>query len=77
MIVGSVAQLADVQATAHGKSVTLCISLIARRALDRAGTRHWRRGADTQVTARVLLHSIGFSASISQRCADPSTSITA
>eukprot|EP00878_Enallax_costatus_P012861 GHUV01013429.1.p1 GENE.GHUV01013429.1~~GHUV01013429.1.p1 ORF type:complete len:332 (+),score=94.38 GHUV01013429.1:445-1440(+) len=48
MIVGSVAQLADVQATAHGKSVTLCISLIARRALDRAGTRHWRRGADTQ-----------------------------
>lgn len=25
------------------------MTLIARRALDRAGTRHWRRGTDTQV----------------------------
>lgn len=27
----------------------LSLTLLARRSLDRAGTRHWRRGADTQV----------------------------
>lgn len=47
MIVGSVGQLADVPAAAHGKAVSLTLTLIARRSADRAGTRHWRRGADT------------------------------
>ena len=32
------------------RSVELDITLIARRSIDRSGTRHWRRGADSQVT---------------------------
>jgi hypothetical protein len=34
------------------RSVKLDITLIARRSADRSGTRHWRRGADTQVRPR-------------------------
>ncbi len=49
MINGSVGQLAGIEACAHGRSVVLDISLIARRSADRSGTRHWRRGADLQV----------------------------
>jgi hypothetical protein len=56
MIVGSVGQLADVPAAAHGKAVSLTLTLLARRSADRAGTRHWRRGADTTVSAAATLH---------------------
>lgn len=33
-------------AAPDARTVTLDVSLIARRSADRAGTRHWRRGAD-------------------------------
>ncbi|KAF6258005.1 SacI homology domain-containing protein [Scenedesmus sp. NREL 46B-D3] len=51
MIVGSIGQLADVPAAAHGKAVALTLTLLARRSADRAGTRHWRRGTDTSGAA--------------------------
>jgi len=57
MILGSVGQITGVEATAHGRSVELDVSLIARRSVDRAGTRHWRRGADNQGAAANLVET--------------------
>eukprot|EP00877_Chromochloris_zofingiensis_P011352 jgi/Chrzof1/6470/Cz18g12080.t1 len=51
LILGSVGQWSDIDATAHGKSVKMDITLIARKSVDRSGTRHWRRGADTSGAA--------------------------
>ncbi|GBF98164.1 hypothetical protein Rsub_10576 [Raphidocelis subcapitata] len=57
MILGSVGQLTGVEAKAHGRSVDLNITLIARRSIDRSGTRHWRRGADAQGAAANLVET--------------------
>ncbi|KAI8468529.1 MAG: SacI homology domain-containing protein [Monoraphidium minutum] len=57
MILGSIGQLTGVEAKAHGRSVELDVTLIARRSADRSGTRHWRRGADTQGSAANLVET--------------------
>jgi hypothetical protein len=49
-IQGSVGQIPGVEAKAHGHSVVLDLALVARRSMDRTGTRHWRRGADFKVS---------------------------
>lgn len=64
MILGSVGQLvaevsnarppgvittSEHKGGAGGATRSLTLTLIARRGLDRAGTRHWRRGADSKV----------------------------
>eukprot|EP00879_Flechtneria_rotunda_P022256 GHRR01023482.1.p1 GENE.GHRR01023482.1~~GHRR01023482.1.p1 ORF type:complete len:442 (+),score=142.53 GHRR01023482.1:302-1627(+) len=49
MILGFVGQILGLQVPrSAGGQVTVTVSLIARRSADRAGTRHWRRGADFQ-----------------------------
>lgn len=57
MILGFVGQLTGVEATAHGRTATLDVALIARRSADRAGTRHWRRGADARGAAANLVET--------------------
>lgn len=46
VVLASVHQLPEM---ALGDGTTANITLIARRSAQRAGTRHWRRGADPQV----------------------------
>ena len=50
IIMGSVAQLGDLEFESATRHLTGSLTLIARRSLRRAGTRHWRRGADLQVS---------------------------
>ena len=51
IITGSVAQLGDLEFESATRHLTGSLTLIARRSLRRAGTRHWRRGADLQVSS--------------------------
>ena len=51
IIMGSVAQLGDLEFESATRHLTGSLTLIARRSLRRAGTRHWRRGADLQVSS--------------------------
>ena len=46
VVLSSVHQLPEMTL---GEGCTVRITLIARRSAQRAGTRHWRRGADSQV----------------------------
>ena len=46
------ASIHQLPAASLGDGSTATITLIARRAAQRAGTRHWRRGADPEVIAR-------------------------
>lgn len=46
-ILGFVRQISAAPVAAGVKSDTVTVTVIARRALCRAGTRHWRRGADS------------------------------
>lgn len=48
MMLGSIGSLRPVQFQAADKHYGASITLIARRSTQRIGTRHWRRGADTQ-----------------------------
>lgn len=50
LIMGFVRQLPGLTFTsvADGKTVSATLTLIARRSAQRAGTRQWRRGADTE-----------------------------
>ena len=43
------ASIHQLPAASLGDGSTATITLIARRAAQRAGTRHWRRGADPEV----------------------------
>ena len=45
-ILGLVKQIKDAPLRAGVKKDTVTITVIARRAVRRCGTRHWRRGAD-------------------------------
>ena len=49
MMLGSIGELRPVQFQTPDKHYGASITLIARRSTQRIGTRHWRRGADTQV----------------------------
>ncbi len=51
MMLGSIGELRPVQFQTPDKHYGASITLIARRSTQRIGTRHWRRGADTQVTS--------------------------
>ncbi|MEW5316232.1 MAG: hypothetical protein WDW38_007613 [Sanguina aurantia] len=53
LIMGFVRQLPGLTFTsvADGKTVSATLTLIARRSAQRAGTRHWRRGADPEGNA--------------------------
>lgn len=51
IIMGSVAQLGDLEFESATRHLTASLTLLARRSLRRAGTRHWRRGADLQVSS--------------------------
>lgn len=50
VILGFIRQLPGLTFTsvADGKTVSATLTLIARRSAQRAGTRHWRRGVDTE-----------------------------
>lgn len=48
MMLGSIGELRPVQFQTPDKHYGASITLIARRSTQRIGTRHWRRGADTQ-----------------------------
>ena len=50
MMLASIHQL---PAASLGDGSTATITLIARRAVHRVGTRHWRRGADPEVPCRL------------------------
>lgn len=45
-ILGFVAQLSDMTAVSKSGATSFSVTLIARRSAQRAGARHWRRGAD-------------------------------
>ena len=45
---GFIRQLPDLQFSGPAGSATGCLTLIARRGVQRAGTRHWRRGGDAE-----------------------------
>lgn len=47
VIMGSVQQL---QSVSFGPGTQASITLVARRSLQRPGTRHWRRGADAEAS---------------------------
>ena len=49
MMLGSIGEVRPVQFQTPDKHYGASITLIARRSTQRIGTRHWRRGADTQV----------------------------
>lgn len=49
MILGSIGQIRPLQFKTPDRHFGASITLIARRSLQRVGTRHWRRGADDQV----------------------------
>jgi len=49
MMLGSIGELRPVQFQTPDKHYGASVTLIARRSTQRIGTRHWRRGADTQV----------------------------
>ena len=49
VVLASVHQLTELPV---GRDTHLAVTLIARRSVQRAGTRHWRRGADPEVRAR-------------------------
>jgi len=49
MMLGSIGEVRPVQFQTPEKHYGASITLIARRSTQRIGTRHWRRGADTQV----------------------------
>lgn len=57
MIQGFVGQLDDVVFSKGSQWAMASLTLIARRSIYRIGTRHWRRGADKEVTtnSRILL----------------------
>lgn len=48
MMLGSIGELRPLQFQTPDKHYGASISLIARRSTQRIGTRHWRRGADSQ-----------------------------
>lgn len=45
---GFIKQLPDLQLSGAQGNVNASLTLIARRGVQRAGTRHWRRGADAE-----------------------------
>lgn len=49
LIMGSLQQLPDLHLGKGEESLTLTLTLIARRCTQRPGVRHWRRGADPGV----------------------------
>lgn len=48
MMLGSIGELRPLQFQTPDRHYGASITLIARRSTQRIGTRHWRRGADTQ-----------------------------
>lgn len=48
MMLGSIGELRPLQFQTPDKHYGASITLIARRSTQRIGTRHWRRGADSQ-----------------------------
>ena len=49
MMLGSIGELRPLQFKTPDRHYGASITLIARRSVQRVGTRHWRRGADNQV----------------------------
>ena len=65
MMLGSIGALRPLQFQTPEKHYGASITLIARRSTQRIGTRHWRRGADSQACfywtkCCVMLSAIGF-----------------
>lgn len=77
MMLGSIGEVRPVQFQTPDKHYGASITLIARRSTQRIGTRHWRRGADTQVTPHlphivlVKMHNIADTNSLTVHGAHP------
>lgn len=67
MMLGSIGELRPMQFQTPGKHYAASITLIARRSTQRIGTRHWRRGADTQA-CHLNMHCHSSISSISSVC---------
>ena len=52
------ASIHQLPAASLGDGSTATITLIARRAVQRVGTRHWRRGADPEVPPLTLISCV-------------------
>ena len=67
MMLGSIGELRPLQFQTPDKHYGASITLIARRSTQRIGTRHWRRGADTQA-CHLNIHSRSVCSSTSSVC---------